>query len=242
VPSPASVKVWSEGWAAERACPYCVSTSLILVDEPARDLLCTACGEYYELKATRNAAALRSRAGSFAAYQARFDSDPPNLLLLTYAYDGRDHVARGLRVVPRTLVDGGLLEASAASTLHTGRVVRLCSLLIGQVPVLARIPVLVEGCDVLASSVAGELRRWQSLTPCSGSQWHREVLRIIGWLNKPSFSRTELLQFRPWLERCFPDASTPSQTLSRVLQELRDVRVIEFVGRGEYRLLGVAYR
>ncbi len=32
--------------------------------------------------------------------------------------------------------------------------------------------------------------------------------------------------------------ATPEQTLSRVLQDLRDDRQIEFVGPGEYRLIG----
>lgn len=41
----------------------------------------------------------------------------------------------------------------------------------------------------------------------------------------------------PQLRKAFPDARTPEQTLSRVLQELRDAGHIEFVSPGVYRVL-----
>lgn len=55
--------------------------------------------------------------------------------------------------------------------------------------------------------------------------------------------RQDLLeQIRPILEREFPDAETPGQTFSRVLQELRDRDELEFLDRdGTYRILDLDY-
>lgn len=118
----------------------------------------------------------------------------------------------------------------------------MCSLRLSDIPQLARLPIHVEGCDILPRSTAGELQRWYALKTSSGSHWHREVLRIIGWLNKPDFSRAELLQFKPWLEGKFPQAKTPGQTLTCVLRELGQAGMIEPGSRGEYRLTTATYR
>lgn len=236
----ATAKRWSEHWFSARPCPACTNESLLVVDEPARDVHCGDCGEFYEVKASTNPAAASAAAGAAAAYESRFNREPPNLVLITYR-SADTLVARRATVVPRTVVDGTLIRARPPSTLHTGRIVRLCSLQLDEIPALARLPVHIEGCDVLPTAVAGELARWHSLRASAGSTWHREVLRLIGWLNKPAFSRAELLQFNPWLVRRFPDAKTPEQTLSRVLQELRDAGVVDFVRRGEYRLRSAPY-
>lgn len=235
-----AVKSWSEAWFSARRCPRCTGLSMRIIDEPARDVVCDSCGEYYEVKASSNPAASSAAAGALTAYESRFATTPPNLVLIVYR-TGVSLSARRVVVVPRTIVDTNLLVPRRPSTLHSGRVVRLCSLRIGDVPELARLPIHIEGCDVLPSAVAGELARWHTLTT-SSSQWHRDVLRMIGWLNKPAFTRRELLQFQPWLVSRFPQARTPDQTLSRVLQELRDAGVLEFVRRGEYRLRAVGYR
>lgn len=52
------------------------------------------------------------------------------------------------------------------------------------------------------------------------------------------FTRKGLIDHSmPTLQEAFPAAKTPAQTLSRELQDLRDRGEIEFVARGEYRLL-----
>lgn len=237
----AGAKRWSEAWFAKRRCPTCTVSSMRIVDEPARDIFCQNCGEFYEVKSTTNPAAASAAAGAATSYEERFTTEPPNLVLITYGTK-EGYAARRATVVPRTVVDASLIRARPPSILHTGRVVRLCSLRLDEIPALARLPIHVAGCDIFPKATAGELRRWHSLRTSAGSRWHREVLRMIGWMNKAAFTRTELLQFRPWLAAQFPQARTPEQTLSRVLQELRNAGMLEFMGNGEYRLVSTAYR
>jgi len=74
------------------------------------------------------------------------------------------------------------------------------------------------------------------------SEWRkivrRELRRYREQTGQDVVERQELLdQSLPVLEREFPDAETPGQTLSRVLQEFRDREELEFLGRGTYRIL-----
>lgn len=77
------------------------------------------------------------------------------------------------------------------------------------------------------------------------SEWRdavrAELHRFRYRADRDVVTRDELLdQSLSDLERRFRGANTPAQTVSRVLQELRDRDEIEFLGDGEYRLLDLA--
>lgn len=80
------------------------------------------------------------------------------------------------------------------------------------------------------------MSRWREVT-------RRELHRYRAETGVDVVERQDLLeQSRPILEREFPDAGTPGQTLSRVLQELRDRDELEFLDRdGTYRILDLDY-
>lgn len=79
------------------------------------------------------------------------------------------------------------------------------------------------------------------------SRWRdvvrRELYRYREQTGQDVVERQALLeQALPILEREFPDANTPEQTLSRVLQELRDRDELTFLDYpGVYRLENLAY-
>jgi type II restriction enzyme len=101
---------------------------------------------------------------------------------------------------------------------------------------MARIPILAAGYDLRPEFVCNRLQMWLSLKTAN-SRWHRHVLQMVGWLRTTEFTRADLAAFEPWLAGRFPGSKTPSQTLSRILQEMRDAGLVEFVARGRYRLL-----
>lgn len=79
------------------------------------------------------------------------------------------------------------------------------------------------------------------------SRWRevvrRELHRFREQTGTDIVERQDLLeQSLPVLEREFPDAKTPGQTLSRILQELRDRDELEFLDRdGTYKILDLDY-
>ena len=65
------------------------------------------------------------------------------------------------------------------------------------------------------------------------------VTRVVRRSGRRTFSRDELIQreLARIVDETRSDGRTPWQTLSRVLQELRDDGEIEFLAPGEYRAL-----
>lgn len=62
-------------------------------------------------------------------------------------------------------------------------------------------------------------------------------------LSRNNFTRQELIDFRlnEIIAAVGSTGATPKQTLSRILQELRNEGFLEFLGNGEYRLLNSSY-
>lgn len=69
------------------------------------------------------------------------------------------------------------------------------------------------------------------------SGWKKEVFTIINNIKGDSFTNQQLHKFIPYLNKIFPNAKTPDRTMSRELQELRDMGLIKFTSRGHYKKL-----
>lgn len=67
--------------------------------------------------------------------------------------------------------------------------------------------------------------------------WQKEVFIIISGIAGSEFTNQELLSYIPYLKEKYPHSKTPDRTLSRVLQELRDMGFVKFEKRGNYKKL-----
>ena len=70
---------------------------------------------------------------------------------------------------------------------------------------------------------------------------HSAIVRLVATTDEPTFSRQQLIESegQAMCADVGTAGDTPMQTVSRVLQELRDAGVIEFLDdRGTYRYLG----
>lgn len=71
------------------------------------------------------------------------------------------------------------------------------------------------------------------------SKWKKVAIELIDKLDKVEFTRQELLVYEDMLKKLFPKAKTPNQTLSRELQELRELGLLNFTARGKYKKLWI---
>lgn len=69
------------------------------------------------------------------------------------------------------------------------------------------------------------------------NQWQKDVFTIINNLDGTTFTNKELQLFINYLKKIHPKSKTPDRTMSRVLQELRDMGLIKFESRGQYKKL-----
>ena len=67
--------------------------------------------------------------------------------------------------------------------------------------------------------------------------WQRFLINIIDNFNKDVFSTSDFKSVESKLLEYSPKSKTPLRTVNRVLQELRDVGLIKFLGNGKYKKL-----
>ncbi len=69
------------------------------------------------------------------------------------------------------------------------------------------------------------------------SLWKKVVIGLIDKVGTIEFTRDDLKQYESYLQNKYPNSKTPMQTVSRILQDLRDIGLIKFYGNGKYKKL-----
>ena len=82
----------------------------------------------------------------------------------------------------------------------------------------------------------------QNQQQLNNAGWYQTVLNLIYELchnNKSNiFTRKQfMLHYEQLLKNQYPNNNTISQTISRVMQDLRDKKILDFFGRGKYKLI-----
>ena len=68
--------------------------------------------------------------------------------------------------------------------------------------------------------------------------WTLDVLQIVKGLNKKEFTLKEVYEQEEALAKLHPGNHNVQPKIRQQLQVLRDLRLLEFLGGGEYRLAG----
>jgi type II restriction enzyme len=114
-----------------------------------------------------------------------------------------------------------------------------CNILLSAIPPDARIVIIREGKPSSPQHVRREYARLKPLATLDAKQrgWTLDVLNAIRSLGKPHFNLTEAYTLEPHLARLHPANKHVRDKIRQQLQVLRDMGLLEFGTRGQYRLL-----
>ena len=113
-----------------------------------------------------------------------------------------------------------------------------CNIVLANLPQDARIPLVLEGKaqePQIARKQYEGLRRLQRV-PLEARGWTLDVLNVVRKLGKLEFSLDEVYAFAAELAELHPRNRHVEDKIRQQLQRLRDLRFLEFFGRGHYRL------
>ena len=239
-------RVWTEGWVArEMFCANCGSPTLSQLpnNSPVADFACPVCSEQYEVKSKRGLSLGTSIAnGAYDAKIARLTSATnPHLMLLNYDRTARE--VRNVCIVPKHFFVPEIVQARpplAPTARRAGW--RGSNILIGKVPDAGRIFVLRNGIPEAKDDV---LAKWKSTlflrrTSIEARGWLIDVMRAVDAIGRPDFELSEVYAFEQRLGEIYPGNNNVRPKIRQQLQVLRDNGYLEFLGRGRYRLRGVA--
>ena len=234
-------RVWTEGWVLRQMyCPSCGNRPLtdFTNNKPVADFFCALCKEEFELKSKKSGFGKKVTDGAYATMMERLRSDSvPSLMLMRYNADTR--MVRDLSVIPKQFFVTNLIERRkplAASARRAGWVG--CNILIDRVPKAGRIELVTNRIAVPKYAV---LDRWAKTQFLRGKSlatkgWVLDVLNCVEKIGAAEFTLAEVYAFENYLGELHPENNNVRPKIRQQLQVLRNAGVLEFLGRGQYRL------
>ncbi|MFZ0086009.1 MAG: DpnI domain-containing protein [Candidatus Acidiferrales bacterium] len=234
-------RVATEAWGLENLyCPNCESACLApsAANMQAVDYSCLNCRAPFQLKAQSRVLAGRIVDAAYSAMVRAIREDrTPNLFALHY-----EPVAwkvANLILIPHFAFPLSAIEKRkplSPSARRAGWVG--CNILLGAIPLDARIHVVSGGKPAAPADVRAQYARIRPLEKIKAQQrgWTLDVLNVVRSLGRAEFSLRDVYASEKQLGRLHPDNQHVRDKIRQQLQVLRDLGLLQFLGGGEYRV------
>ena len=209
-------------------------------NRPVADFFCMGCREDFELKSKKDATGNKIVDGAYQTMMERLISvNNPNFFLLNYDLSGLRVL--NFFVIPKHFFLPDVIEKRKPLSLTARRAGWTgCNILLQSIPQSGRI-FLVK--NALVEPKDSVLKIWQKTLflreekKLESKGWLLDVMRCIDQMKKNIFSLTDMYEFETALAKQHPDNKHIKDKIRQQLQILRDRNYIQFIGRGEYRLI-----
>jgi type II restriction enzyme len=113
-----------------------------------------------------------------------------------------------------------------------------CNILLDKIPLFARISVVSEGAPQTRREVRSAYDRLRPLEKLQVEKrgWTLDVLQVVQSLGKMDFTLADVYDHANALARLHPKNAHVRDKIRQQLQVLRDLRILDFLGGGRYRL------
>jgi len=236
------IRVMSETWALSNAfCPQC-GDDLQPEDNnrPVSDFSCSKCIESFELKSKKGKFGHKIVDGAFDTMINRLSSETnPNLFLLSY--DESRMKVNDFFIIPKFLFTSNIIEKRKPLSMNAKRAGWVgCNILVNDLPESGKIYFLKDGQKQQRIDV---LNNWQKVIFLNKKKdpalkgWLLDIMKCIDLLGKNDFSLEDIYSFESSLKLKHPENAHIKDKIRQQLQYLRDKGYIEFVSRGQYRVI-----
>jgi type II restriction enzyme len=235
------IRVMTENWVSRSAfCPNCGNIlSHFGNNRPVADFYCGNCSEEYELKSKKGNVGRKIVDGAYTSMITRLQSDNnPNFFFLTY--DALTFGIRNFLVIPKYFFVPNIIEKRRALNPLARRAGWIgCNILMSNIPDFGKIFYVQNGIIKSKSEV---LDRWtktefvKSTHNIEAKGWLLDILICVERINKKNFSLADVYAFEAYLQAKHPSNHRVKEKIRQQLQTLRERGVIEFLGRGQYRM------
>jgi type II restriction enzyme len=236
------IRLITEDWVKTNSyCPNCGRESIDKYsnNKPVADFFCQTCKEDYELKSKNGKIGNTIVDGAYSTMIQRISSENnPNFFFLTY--NKFNWHVNNFIIIPKhfftseIIIKRNPLSVNARRSKWTG-----CNIDLKKIPSVGRI-FLIKDSSILSKEQVLEL--WKKTlflrsTALSARGWTLDILSCIDKIQKKIFTLSDVYNFENELKVKYPKNNFIKDKIRQQLQILRDKGVIEFVGRGNYKLV-----
>jgi type II restriction enzyme len=236
-------RVLTEKWASDNLyCPACPSDTLEHTTSGKKvvDFVCPECDEQYQLKSQSHPFGFRV---VDSAYEPKIEAirtgTIPNFLFLRYDLKELAIRIQDLFLIPRYFMWSSLIERRKPLSERARRSGWVGSnILLGNLPDDAKIPIVKGGQEMPKNVVRNSWVRYLFLREKTqySRGWLADVLARVRKLEKETFSLVDVYAFESELARLHPKNKHIKPKIRQQLQVLRDHGIVEFLGKGVYRI------
>jgi len=235
------VRAITEAWGESNLyCANCNSDELVRLkaNTPSIDFDCPKCEAHFQLKGRKAPIGGTLTDAGYEKMRATIlAGKTPNLLALHY--DPESLKVKNLILIPHFAFSLAAvkkrppLRDTAERHGWVG-----CNIILSNIPMDARIPIVSSGVAAEPSDVRRRYRRLRPLADLKVEErgWTLDVFHAVRSLNKSEFSLDEVYAFEDDLSRLHPANQHVRPKIRQQLQVLRDLGLLEFLGAGNYRL------
>lgn len=234
-------RVLSEAWFLKNA--YCLACDADEVrktpaNTKATDFVCPKCSHRYELKAFQRRPHGSLVDGAFKTMMERVSAGTaPTLCLMERTDEWRIRSLAAIHssfLVPEVIEKRPPLGPTARRAGWVG-----CNIRLDHIASDGEIAIVANGAAEPVAVVRKRFQRFLPLAEKSVEQrgWTLLTLRMVRSLRKGEFELQDLYALEAEFARAYPGNRHVRDKIRQQLQILRDLGVLAFEGRGEYRLL-----
>ena len=234
----------TETWVAENLyCPSCSSEALDRTKPGTKvvDFLCPVCTEPFQLKSQSHPFRYRVLDSAYGPMiQSIANFTVPSFLFLHY--NPLEWMVRDLFLVPRHFISLSLIEKRPPLRPTAERADWVgCNILLSSLPQDARIDAVRNGIDASPRDVREAWRAFSFLQEGTADSrgWIADVLACVREIRRIEFTLDDVYAFEGRLGELHKDNRNVRPKIRQQLQVLRDRGVLEFLGRGRYRVIRV---
>lgn len=237
------IRVITENWIKNNDNIFCPQCGSVLENfennRPVADFFCKNCSEEYELKSKNGNIGRKIVDGAYETMIERLNSlNNPNFFFLTY--NKVDFQITNFMGVPRSFFTPTIIEKRKALSENAKRAGWIgCNILLNEIPDIGKIFFINQGKFVEKEIVLENWRKTNFLKNTLDYDlkgWILDILNCIDKLKKTEFELEDIYKFEVVFKRKYPLNNNIKAKIRQQLQFLRDKGLIEFLGKGKYKI------
>ncbi len=235
------IRVMTEYWVDHSVfCPNCGSALRQFENNsPVADFYCERCREEYELKSKKGTVGNKVVDGAYETMIERLISDNnPNFFFLSY--NNATLEVRNFLTIPKYFFVPNIIEKRKALSQTARRAGWIgCNIVMSSIPEFGKIYYVQDGNEINKNKVLDQWSRTDFIKAThdvDAKGWILDVLLCVERIKKEEFTLDEVYAFEGYLKAKHPQNNNVKPKIRQQLQFLRDRDLIEFVGRGRYRM------
>jgi len=220
-------RIITEAWGETNLyCPNCTQSHITRLGNNTKvvDYRCVNCNFLYQLKSRKMPFGKKIRSASYSAMITELrNNSTPNFYFLQY--DLTTWRVKNLLLIPSfAFPESAIIKDKPISTTARQPGLVLYSISLGQIPLEARIAVVIDHQVVPAATVREKYHRLKPLAafPTQKRGWTLDVLNAIHTLGQSEFTNDDAYRLVPKLQVLYPDNHHIKDKIRQQLQVLSD--------------------